>query len=234
MNKFLIPALVFSFGTLHSVQAQIYSSPNSNPRLIQMMHHSLVIEKDAYINVYGNPFVDRDFKNGEIVLKDSSQVRNVPMRLNTYTDNIEFKNNDSIMIFSQPDIIDHVTFGHRSFIYSRYKEGAIYKNGYFEVLAWGKCKLLLHRGSIIKREQLPASNFEGGNFRDYFRLAETCYIKKDDKPATKISKTKKSILKTLGDHRDELQKYIKKNQLGLSKENALIDLIYYYNSLDNN
>ncbi len=222
---------VFLAGFPAVSSGQIYSSPNTNPKIVEMMHRSLITEKDAYINVEGNPFVDKDFEKGIILFKDSTRAGDVPLRLNTYTDNIEFEINDTIKVLTSPEVIDNISFGHREFIYSRYKEGAFYKNGYFEVLAKGNCQLLLRRESIIKREQLPASNYEGGNYRNYFRTAKIYFIKKDDRPAVKISKSKKSILNALGDHKSELEKYIKTNHLKLSKEDAIIDLIYYYNSL---
>lgn len=231
MKKFISISVFFFFGLTWITQAQIYSSPNSNPQLIQMIHRSLVVEKEAYLHVHGNPFVDKDFEKGEIIFNDSSRVKDVPLRLNTYTDNIEFNYNDTIKVISTPDIIDYITFGNRKFIYSRYKEGVFYKNGFFEIFADGNTRLLLHRETIIKREQLPPSDYEGGNFRDYFLTTKTFYIKKGIKPAVKISKSKKSILNVLGDHRKELVKYIKDNHLRMSKADALIDLVYYYNSL---
>jgi len=213
------------------VSAQVYSSPNTNPKIVDMLHRSAIVENEDYVKVTGDPYVDKNFQTGTIVFNDSTVVNEIPLRLNTYTDNIEFKKNDSILALANPRIIDHISFGYRNFIFSTYKEGVFTKQGYFEVLADGNTKLLLHRESIIKREQLPASNYEGGNYRDYFRKSESYYLKKGDAIAVKISRTKKSILKALGDHTAELEKFIKENHLRLSKTDALIDLIYYYNSL---
>jgi hypothetical protein len=211
--------------------AQIYSSPNTNPKIVDMLHRSAIVENEDYVKVTGDPYVDKDFREGSIVFNDSTVVEGIPLRLNTYTDNIEFKKNDSILALANPRTIDHISFGYRNFIFSAYKEGAFTKQGYFEVLADGRTKLLLHRESIIKREQLPASNYEGGNYRDYFRKSESYYLKKGDDMPVKISRTKKSILKALGDHTGELEKFIREKHLKLSRTDALIDLIYYYNSL---
>jgi hypothetical protein len=71
----------------------------------------------------------------------------------------------------------------------------------------------------------------GGNFKDYFRTTEEYFIKKGDKTATQIQKSKKSILKTLGDHQGELQNFISENKLKFKNEEAMIDLIYFYNSI---
>ena len=223
--------LLCAFSPLH---AQIYSGGSINPKVVDMIRRGLVTEREAYLNVVGDPFVDKEFTEGDIIFKDSTKVTHVPMRLNTYSDQIEFKYNDTIKRFTQPEMIDYVTFGHRSFMYSPYKEGLLNKKGYFEILAWGNCKLLFRRESIIKREQLPASDFEGGNFRDYFRTTEEYYIKKDDNPAVKHTRTKKGVTKALGDHEKELLDYISKHRTKLKKEDDLIDLIYYYNSLSHN
>jgi len=223
--------LVILSAAVTSLHAQVYSGSGINPRIRDMMNRGLVTERGEFLHVSGNPFVDKDFTEGVIVFKDSTRASKVPMRLNTYSDNIEFKYNDTIKRFTQPELIDYVTFAHRSFMYSPYKEGLLNKKGYFEILAWGDCKLLFRRESIIKREQLPASDFEGGNFRDYFRTTEEYYIKKDDNPASKLTRTKKGILKALGDHEKELTDYMNKHHIKLKKEDDLIDLIYFYNSL---
>jgi hypothetical protein len=211
--------------------AQVYSSPNTNPKIINMMSHSTIIENEDVVKAVGNPYVDKEFQPGEIIFFDSSLVKDLPLRLNTYTDNIEFKKNDTIMALANPEMVVRISFGYRNFIFSKYKEGSFIKQGYLEVLADGNTKLLLHREAVVKREKLPASNYEGGNYRDYFRNSETYYIKKGDAVAEKISRSKKSILKTLGDHKAELEKFISDKHLKLSKTEALIDLIYYYNSL---
>ncbi len=232
IRRLFFPIVILSFTTLPQAKAQIYSNPNVNPKIVEMLQrNAAIVENEDYVKVAGDPFIDKKFQKGEVVFKDSVVAKEIPMRFNSYTDNIEFKKNDTILALANPELIDHVSFGYRTFIYSPYKEGAFTKKGYFEVLADGKTKLLLHYEAIIKREQLPASNYEGGNYRDYFRNSESYYIKKDDNIAHKVSKTKKSILKALGDHTSELEAFIKKKHLKLSKTDNLIDLIYYYNSL---
>ena len=213
------------------LMAQVYTGGALNPRIQDMMRRGLVTEREAYLNVVGDPFISKEFDEGIIVFKDSTRATDVPMRLNTYTDQIEFMYHDTIKRFTQPEIIEYVTFGHRSFMFSPYKEGLLNKKGYFEILAWGNCKLLFRRESIIKREQLPASDYEGGNFRAYFRTTEEYYLKKGGEPAEKLSRTKKGILKALSDKKQEISEYMAKNKVRPKKEEDLIDLIYYYNSL---
>ncbi len=229
--RHLLLFIGWSIVALPAAKAQVYSSPNTNPKIVDMLHRSAIVENEDYIKVAGNPYIDKDFRKGEILFADSVVVKDIPLRLNFYTDNIEFKKNDTILALANPDLIERISFGYRNFIYSSYKEGAFTKKGYFEVLADGSTKLLLHREALIKREQLPASNFEGGNYRDYFRNSESLYMKKGDAVAIRISHSKKSVLKALGDHTAELEAYIKKKHLKLSKTDDLIDLFFYYNTL---
>ncbi len=239
MEKMIFPRvkqvnLLFLFfaATLFApVKAQVYSTPNTNPKIVEMIHRSAVYVDEEYLKVDGNPYIEKEFKPGRIFFRDSTLVDSIPLRLNTYTDNIEFRQNDSVLALANPEKIEKISFGYRNFIYTPYKEGAFIKKGYFEVLADGETKLLLHRESIIKREQLPASNYEGGNFRDYFRTSESYYIKKGDNVAVKLSRTKKGVLKALGDHTRELEDFIKSKHLKMMKTDDLIDLFYYYNSL---
>ena len=135
------------------------------------------------------------------------------------------------MVFAMPRKINYVTFGHRSFAYFDYVQKKKTSAGYFEVLAWGDSKLLLRRNTIVKREELPPSDMSGGNYKDYFRTTEDYYLKKGEESATQFQRSKKSILKTLGNHQDELLEFIEKNNLKLKSEEEMIDLVYFYNTL---
>ena len=213
------------------IKAQITSGRTVNIAFDDMMRGSVLIGPDRYINVKGNPFIAEEFQLGEVIHMDSSITREVPMRLNHHTDEIEFKMDDKILVFAMPRKINYVTFGHRSFAFFDYVQQKKTNAGYFEVLAWGDCKLLLRRNTIIKREELPPSDMGGGNFKDYFRTTEEYFLKKGTSAATQIQKSKKSILKTLGEHEEELTDFIEKNKLKLKSEEDMIDLIYFYNSI---
>ena len=215
----------------HSVYSQISTSKSVNVNLDEMMRGSMLIGPDRYVNVKGDPFITEEFQVGEVIHLDSTITRDVPMRLNHHTDEIEFKMDGKILVFAMPRKINYVTFGHRSFSFFDFVQQKKTSAGYFEVLAWGDCKLLLRRNTIIKREELPPSDLSGGNFKDYFRTIEEYYLKKGGKSATQIQRSKKSILKTLGDHQDELENFIEENKLKLKSEEDMIDLIYFYNTI---
>lgn len=212
---------------------QIYSGTGNNPKLIQYMRRSMIKGVNPYGEIEGSPYYPGpEFVSGTIYHRDSTKTINVPLRLNHFIDEIEFKHGENIMMFVKPDEIDHLEFGHLTFIYSGFAPPIGKPDiGFFEVMAKGYCKLLYRRSSEIKREDLPVSNFSGGNYRDYFRITEEYYIKKGNEPAEYIRKSKRKILKTLSDHTKELEEYIDKNGLTLKTNEEIIDLIYYFNAL---
>lgn len=212
---------------------QIYSGTGNNPKLIQYMRRSMIKGINPYGEIEGSPYYPGpEFVSGTIYHRDSTKTINVPLRLNHFIDEIEFKHGENIMMFVRPDEIDHLEFGHLTFIYSGFAPPIGKPDiGFFEVMAKGYCKLLYRRSSEIKREDLPVSNFSGGNYRDYFRITEEYYIKKGNEPAEYIRKSKRKILKTLSDHTKELEEYIDKNGLTLKTNEEIIDLIYYFNAL---
>ncbi len=214
--------------------AQITTPKSPNVRFDEIMRGGVMIGPDRYVDVSGNPFIEEEFQEGEVIHMDSSMTHNVLMRLNHHTDEIEFKMDDKILVFAKPRQIDHVTFGHRSFAYYDFIQNRQKDAGYFEVLAWGNTRLLLRRNTIVKREDKPPTDMSGGNFRDYFRTTEEYFLKKGEAPAVQIKKGAKSMLKALGDHEVELSEFIQENKLKLRSEEEMIDLIYFYNSVSQN
>lgn len=216
-----------------TVLSQIYSGTGNNPKLTQYMRRSVINGGNPYLDIEGDPYYPgSEFASGTIYHNDSTKTINVPMRLNHFIDEIEFKHGENIMMFVKPDEIDRIEFGHLTFIYSEFVPSIGKPDvGFFEVMARGYCKLLYRRSSEIKREDLPVSDFSGGNYRDYFRLTEEYFIKKGDESAQFIRKSKRKILKILSDYDTELEKYIKENDMTLKSDEEVIDLIYFYNAL---
>ena len=226
IHIFLTGIIILSL--CQTVAGQIHHNTMS-----QYMRRSIIEGANPYRDIEGVPYYPGPkFKSCIIYHRDSTKTSNVPMRLNHFIDQIEFKHGENIMMLIKPDEIDRMEFDHLTFIYSEFdppigKPGA----GFFEVMAMGYCKLLYRRSSEIKREDLPVSDFSGGNYRDYFKITEEYYIKKGDDPAQFIRKSKRKIFKTLSDYTSELEDYVNKNNLTFKSDEEIIDLIYYYNAL---
>lgn len=210
---------------------QINSSSGMSARMQSILKSTSLYVANSYEDVYGNPYVDEEFREGEILFKDSSIYKGIGMRLNHNNDQIEFQQDGQILAIPNPEDLISVSFGNHLFTFEKYIKGKKTLTSFFEVLVSGKINLLYHRESIVKREQLPPTEMSGKNYRDYFRTVKDYYIKKEGEPAFLVYKTPKSILKALPDKKIELKKYIDQNKLKIKKEEDLKALIEYYNSI---
>lgn len=223
--------LIFILAIPEISLCQVSSSSGMNARMQSILKSTTLYVTDSYGDVYGNPYVDEEFQEGEILFKDSSIYGGIGMRFNHNNDQIEFQQDGQILAIPNPEDLISVSFGNHQFIFEKYSKGKKNLSGFFEVLVPGKTKLLYFRKSIVKREQLPPSEMSGGNYRDYFRTVEDYFIKKEREPAFLVNNTSKSILKALPDRKIELEKYIDQNQLKIKKEEDLKALVEYYNTI---
>jgi len=202
-----------------------------NSRMQSILKSTSLYVADSYGDVYGNPYVDEEFREGEILFKDSTIYKGIGMRLNHNNDQIEFQQDGQILAIPNPEDLISVSFGNHLFRFEKYTKGKKILSSFFEVLVSGRTNLLYRRESIIKREQLPPTEMSGGNYRDYLRTVDDYYIKKEGEPAFLVNNTPKSILKALPDKKTELKKYIDQNNLKIKKEEDLKALVEYYNSI---
>ena len=227
-NLFL---LIFLLAIPKNSLSQINTSTGMSSRMQALVSTTTLYVANSYEDVYGNPYVDEEFQEGEILFKDSSIYKGIGMRLNHNNDQIEFQQDGQILAIPNPEDLISVSFGNHRFIFEKYTKGKKILSSFFEVLVSGRTNLLYRRESIVKREQLPPSEMSGKNYRDYFRTVEDYYIKREGEPAFIVYKTPKSILKALPDKQIELKKYIDQNELKIKKEEDLKALVEYYNSL---
>ena len=214
--------LIFLLAVTQNSLCQINPSTGMSSRMQSLLNTTSLYTTNPYENVYGNPFVDEEFQQGEIFFKDSSVYKVTGLRLNHNNDQIEFKQDGQILAIPNPEDLISVSFGGHLFYYEKYRKGKKVFSSYFEVLVSGETSLFYRRESIIKREQLPPSEMSGGNYRDYFRTVEDYYIKKKGEPAFLINNTQKSVLKALRKSDKPHRKLIRIINQPLRKTHSLI------------
>lgn len=98
--------------------------------------------------------------------------------------------------------------------------------GYYEELVYGETKLLAKRAKAV---EAPASTGTTSRFVESDRY----YIEKINHYY--LVRTKRSVLKVLNDHKKEIKKFLRKNDItfGLNKEGAMVEIVKYENRLNN-
>jgi len=193
-------------------------------------------ERKSKLDTKGSPYYNKDFMFGELELQDGNKLKGL-FRYNIYAQELELIVQKDTLIITDPTKIKNIYFSGKDFIYSLIlddrKRNDYVSGAYFEVLNKGKCKVLVKREINLRENRYLAHYGGGGGDGSQRYVPELSYYLRlsDDKPALKIKKSKGSILKILGDHETEIEKYISDNKLKLSENKDLIKVVEYYNTL---
>lgn len=182
-----------------------------------------VVEPQAYVNY--------NFVKGNIYQEDKAVQKDVLMRYNAFSDEIEIKkteyDTDYGALTKNPDIF--VKIGSDLYMYVPYA-GAKDKGGYFQILTDGKKYDLYKRVTAVFREgKKAASTYERD--RPHAFTQTTTYYLVDNGTFFEMPKGKSKIMAMMKDKKKEVNDYVKVNKLDIDKEADLIQVISYFDSL---
>ncbi|MCK4700254.1 MAG: hypothetical protein KAT38_07960 [Bacteroidales bacterium] len=196
----------------------------------QFLHYERLnkdVEKrnpNPYENNIGNPYLFRDYANGEIVTIDNFRY-NGKMRYNIYDDEIEYLVNDDKFWVSNPWVLDFITIDSITFIYCSADRQNKDEGSYYILLVSGDCKLLLKKGVILNdpvvaKPYVEAKPAEFVGRRDFF------YILLENQEPVKIT-SKQKLLELFPEKTKQMKNYLKK--ISLNKGKDLIKLVEWKN-----
>jgi len=179
----------------------------------------------------GTPYNKDIFIKGDIYYDNNWRYTDVPLRYNIFNDEMEFKIEGRETIYAiEPDKkIQKIIIEEDTFVISDYEEKGKIITGFFKTLTTGKIDLLARLQVEFKEEQ-PAKAMFDPEPAKFTRRADQYYIKINGDIAQKISNTKK-LIGLIGDHKNELSEYAKKEKISAGNESELIQFISFYNSL---
>ena len=177
----------------------------------------------------GSQYINEIYQEGTAII-DSSKVENRLMRYNAYTDEMEFlsKEQKPLRLLKRENI-EVILNGKKYQVLYYYYKNKIAK-GYFIPLNEGKVVLYLQPKKRLTRAEAPGNGYDNLTPAKYENKFEY-YLKKGDKPITKIEIGRKDILNQLGDRKEAIKSYIKENKIKLSKVEDVIEVLNYYNAV---
>lgn len=179
----------------------------------------------TYKDVVGSPYLNDEFVEGTINLKDTLPVK-LPMRYNIYRDEIEYQANGLNYVIGNPQSLNSVTLGESVMVYLPFVE----KGGYFEVNELGKCTLLQKRLVKLKPAEEPKAIVGVAIPAEFVRKFDVYYLVVNETKSVKI-KNMKSVLTALNDQQPKIKEFIKQEKINNVKKSNLIKIVKYYNSL---
>lgn len=231
-NRFFLLSLLALICLPHLLKAQaevfIADAVSGNPPL----------KSARYTDVHGSPFFSDNWLDGVVKLADGKLYKDVKLKYDQVLDEVFFLGQNNVtMAFKSPVLEFKIATASVDGLLSE----AYFVNGFAPIDgATEKSyyqKLVYEKGSKI---QLTKRNIKKIYESRVYNSAVTdktvepivsYYISNDNKVLKKIKLDRKSVLAGIGNKQNELEKFAETNKLNLKKEEDVIKLLIYYNSI---
>ncbi len=171
-------------------------------------------------------YLDENWLPGEIVLFDETVFSDRLLRYNIYTRQMEFVYKGDTMAIANTDEIRDMKIGNRKFIFESFTYNDESENDWLEVLVDGDYSLYQYRRIVYRYvEDISESNAE----TDRFFMTEKYYVQDDGSKIKELPNTRKQIVRCLTEKNSDIESYMKKNKLKLTREGDLVKLVEFCN-----
>ena len=171
---------------------------------------------------FNDRYLNSDWKTGSVITKKNTLLNNVGLRFNITKGQFE------VVSTLNPTVVKRINLNGLVFVYTRYagKNGTI-KDSYFQLLTEGNTHMLMRRSMLRKSGKKGLYGYD-----PYETVQETYYIQKGNEPAVQVKRNKKSILAVLSDKEQQLNSWLRQNDISFYKASDVGKLLKYYNSLE--
>lgn len=185
--------------------------------------------------VLGDYYLDTKWNPSSILMYGSEKIiEGYPVKYDIESNAIEVMVGKQIKLIKVNQVesliwYDSITQLPRAFVNAMdYTESGIELSGLLEVLVDGDIPLIKRTTIWIKRpDYVPA--FDVGNKDTQINKREMFYYARNKELF--VIKKKKQLIALFGDRGDEVNRYIKVNQLNIKEQRGLVNAFLYYNSL---
>lgn len=220
MKKLLLPlCCMFSYLAAFSQNISILQDPVS----------SRIFNIEKYAEIRGTPFFTDKWVKGS-VLTTRGVYENLELKFDIYDNTIFFNKNDEA--FEMQDDIVSFTLMHKPgqpASYSHFQKGIVgpglQGNQYVQVLEKGNISLY----RLYLKHVSEMSEVNAGIVKTFTNGAK--YYTGKNNAATLLKTDRESVLVLLADKAEQVSSFISTNKISFKKEEDLIKIFKYYNSL---
>jgi hypothetical protein len=225
MKKYVLAGIMQIVAFVGSMAQETYVSTNISEFFNQVNRNKTI--QPGNPNIQGSPYLADEFIAGTIYFDKKYKIEKVPLRLNLFNGDLEFKDKNVIMAFSEPARIDKVMLGEQTFIYLPDEKEAI--SGF--VRRWHThAPLILTKMKVDFYNKEPEKGYSQPKPDRFEKALDKHFLLTTDGRIEKVSSIKK-LIATLGNHESELTEYARSNKISTSKIDDLVNFIEYYHSL---
>jgi hypothetical protein len=181
-------------------------------------------------NIKGSPYLNDEFFYGSIYTNQKQHFADIPLRYNIYNDDLEFKTPEGkVQALATPEIVELAIFGNTKLVYTDYQNKNNIKKGFFVVIEQGKVSLYSKPRVLFKEGTEPGA-YKDPEPPKFVRTSDDYYLQLETGPAVGVG-SKKELLAFFPDQQEKVKTFISKNKTKPNKEESLLELVKYYNSL---
>jgi hypothetical protein len=190
---------------------------------------------NKYADVSGSPFFNETYKFANITLTQGRVFVNVKTRIDLAAQETYFISSNGIEAYMERGSVKEISYTDTTaddgILFYKFRTGypTIDKQtttNFYLVLANGRCSFLK---SIIKKVSEKKSELSGEIIKD-FDTYEDYYLFSNG-IMKRLKRDKDFILAELSDKREQVNQFIQTNTVNVKKQEQLIKLLTYYNSL---
>ncbi|MFN8257300.1 MAG: hypothetical protein U0W24_16520 [Bacteroidales bacterium] len=174
-----------------------------------------------YFDTKGSPYLNDDFQDGIVFLKDTSYSK-FPLRYNIYEDDFEYKYEGKIYVIGNPGIIDRIEIGDITFMHLPF----IQSKGFFEVIVSGASSLVQQYNVRLNPAKAPQPYVEAAP-AEFIKEKEAFYIVNSS--GYFEIKNISNVTIALSDKKELIEKFLKDEKIKKIKRENLVKIVKYYN-----
>ena len=186
------------------------------------------LDASRYAGIAGSPFLNEEFINGQVIINDTIQIINVPLRYNIYTDKIEFTDAEGTVLEANTTGKNFVfLISDHQFLIRRYQNQGKTEFGFLELLVDGNIKLY-KKYTVEFQEAVRAMGYQDPRPNKFVRHNDTFLIAIGDEIPEAVIR-RRDLLTQLRQSGHYIDQYLKNNSLRMSAEETIVSLIRYCN-----
>jgi len=178
--------------------------------------------------IEGTPYLSEKYVPGEILF--GTERSTVPLRYNVYQDLMEYQQNGKALVLDPSTKIKRVRLGESTYIVEKFEFDGKTKYGFLNLLDSGKVMLVAKK--VVKyQEPIKGRALDGGDLPAKFSKSSDAYYYRIGNGALQEVDNIKDMIASFPDKQEELKQFAKKEKISPKKEDELVKLVRYYNSL---
>ena len=178
--------------------------------------------------IEGTPYLSEKYVPGEILF--GSERSAVPLRYNVYQDLMEYQQNGKALVLDPNTKIKKVRLGESTYIVGKFEFDGKTKYGFLNLLDSGKVMLVAKK--VVKyQEPLKGRGLDGGDLPAKFSKSSDAYFYRVGNGELQEVDNIKDMIASFPDKQEEVKQFAKKEKISPKKEEELVKLVRYYNSL---